>query len=164
VYTGYKLINPANVRVLLRYGRIPVAIYAVTVVTIVATDLLTGILAGLALSIAKVLYALTHLEVEVRRNGGSRIDISMKGAATFMRLPRLLDALDRVPFDAEAHVNVRQLDYIDHACLEALYAWRAKRDQRDASTVVHWDDLMDKYRARDPLATAETEPVAVAAR
>jgi MFS superfamily sulfate permease-like transporter len=164
VYTGYKLVNPSNIKVLMRYGRIPVAIYGITVVTIVATDLLTGILTGLALSLAKVLYALNHMEIEVRRTSRGRVDISMKGAATFIRLPRLLDALDEVPLEVEAHVHARQLDYIDHACLEALYAWHAKRDQRAASTVVHWEDLMRKYRTRDPSAAAEVSPAVVSAR
>jgi MFS superfamily sulfate permease-like transporter len=164
VYTGYKLVNPSNIKVLMRYGRIPVAIYGITVVTIVATDLLTGILTGLALSLAKVLYALNHMEIEVRRTSRGRVDISMKGAATFIRLPRLLDALDEVPLEVEAHVHARQLDYIDHACLEALYAWHAKRDQRAANTVVHWEDLMRKYRTRDPSAAAEVSPAVVSAR
>ena len=46
VYTGYKLVNPANVKRLLHYGGVPVLIYTATVVMVVATDLLTGIITG----------------------------------------------------------------------------------------------------------------------
>ena len=44
VYTGYKLVNPANVKRLMQYGAFPVVIYAATVIMIVSTDLLTGVL------------------------------------------------------------------------------------------------------------------------
>jgi MFS superfamily sulfate permease-like transporter len=54
VYTGYNLVNPQAVRTLWKYGRGEVVIYAASVVTIVATDLLTGVLVGVGLSAAKL--------------------------------------------------------------------------------------------------------------
>ena len=49
VYTGYKLVNVQNIRRLLQYGGMPVAIYAVTLTVIIVEDLLTGIIVGLLL-------------------------------------------------------------------------------------------------------------------
>jgi MFS superfamily sulfate permease-like transporter len=46
VVVGLRLVNPGHIRVLARDGRLPVAVYAITLVTILATNLLTGVIAG----------------------------------------------------------------------------------------------------------------------
>ncbi|MCU1262109.1 MAG: SulP family inorganic anion transporter, partial [Bryobacterales bacterium] len=51
VFTGFKLIEMEHLRKLAAYGRMPVAIYFATVIGIVAVDLLTGVLMGLALTV-----------------------------------------------------------------------------------------------------------------
>ncbi len=103
---GDKLVNLQNVKRLLHYGGVPVLIYTATVVMVVSTDLLTGIITGLVLSLLKVLYALSHLEIDVHewtRNAGGEprpgrrqeVDCgAVEGAATIMRLPKLVDTLE----------------------------------------------------------------------
>jgi MFS superfamily sulfate permease-like transporter len=151
VYTGYKLISPANIRKLLNYGRMPVLIYGVTITMIVATDLLTGIICGLVLSLINVVYALTHMSVRVsKERGGACVDVHLRGAATFIRMPALIDALDALPHHVEVHIHIRDLSYIDHACLDAISNWSKQRNQKDARTVVEWDELMAKYRLTSP--------------
>jgi MFS superfamily sulfate permease-like transporter len=159
VYTGYKLVNPQNVRRLLRWGGAPVAVYAVTVIMIVATDLLTGILTGLALSLLKVIYALSHMDIQVSEDARRRqLELRLKGAATFMRLPKLVDALEKLPHDAEVRVHIGSLEYIDHACLDALSNWEKQRNEKGCRTVVEWDELMLKYRTRNSLRQQPSEP------
>jgi MFS superfamily sulfate permease-like transporter len=150
LYTRYKLVNPANVRRLLHYGGAPTIIYVATVVMIVATDLLTGIVTGLVLSLIKVLYALTHMKIRVDESP-RRVDMHLTGAATFVRLPVLLDALERLPQETEVHVHFNDLDYIDHACMDALSSWEKQRNGKSATTVVEWDELMKKYREGNPM-------------
>jgi MFS superfamily sulfate permease-like transporter len=150
VYTGYKLVNPANIRRLLRYGGLPVAIYAATVVFIVATDLLTGIIVGLVLSLAKLIYAFSHLGIRVEKDLGlSRADLHLDGAATFIRLPKLADTLESVPADVrEVHIHCQNLAYIDHACLDVLMNWEKQRSGRGSTVVMEWTELMEMYRKR----------------
>lgn len=153
VYTGYKLVNPANIRRLVSYGGMPVAIYAVTVVMIVATDLLTGIIAGLVVSLANVIYARSHMSIKVKHDSARRrFDVHLHGAATFIRMPKLMDTLDQLPADADVHVHIRDLDYIDHACLEAISSWEKQRTERPGKTFVEWDELMAKYRTGGGIA------------
>ncbi|MEO8592424.1 MAG: SulP family inorganic anion transporter [Candidatus Solibacter sp.] len=151
VYTGYKLVNPANVRKLLQYGGAPVFIYAATVLTIVATDLLTGILVGIAFSIVKVLYGLTHLELTVSHHARGHVDLQIVGAATFIRMPKLVDTLDSLPRETEVHVHFDRLVYIDHACMDAISMWERQRAQKGATTLVEWPLLMAAYRSRNTL-------------
>lgn len=167
VYTGYKLVNPANVKRLLHYGGVPVLIYVVTVVMVVSTDLLTGIITGLVLSLLKVLYALSHLEIDVHEadphvGTPGRLVVQLKGAATFMRLPKLVDTLEKLPADREVSVKIDGLTYIDHAAADALDAWERQRRGKSAKTVVEWREVMTRYRTQNPNlgpAPGETAPV-----
>ena len=171
VYTGYKLVNPQNVKRLLHYGGVPVLIYVATVVMVVSTDLLTGIITGLVLSLLKVLYALSHLEIDVHdtaeNHAGTtgqtpgRLVVQLKGAATFMRLPKLVDTLEKLPADREVSVKIDGLTYIDHAAADALDAWERKRRGQAAKTIVEWREVMTRYRTQNPIlgpAPGDTAP------
>jgi MFS superfamily sulfate permease-like transporter len=148
VYTGYKLVNPQNVKRLFQYGGLPVVIYAATLITIVSVDLLKGILVGLALSLVKVVYALTHMGVEVRTDQpGGLVDVHISGAATFIRLPKLADALEQIPPGVETHIHFDGLNYIDHACLDTLANWEKQRTEKGSLVIVEWDELMSKYHS-----------------
>lgn len=152
VYTGYKLVNVQNVKRLLRYGGAPVLIYTATLVGIVCTDLLKGILIGLSLSILKVIYARTHFGMNIIRHpNGLRTDVYLEGAATFLRLPAFADRLESIPRDRETHVHLRGLDYVDDACLEALSTWQAQRKQQGQDVHIEWDEALRLYRDKNPL-------------
>jgi MFS superfamily sulfate permease-like transporter len=159
VYTGYKLINVQNIRRLMHYGRMPIVIYAVTLVTIVVEDLLTGIMAGLLLSVGTIVYSVTHLGIEVEEHD-NRVDVRLEGSATFLRMPKLIDVLEKLPHHVEAHVHVEGLTYIDHACLDAIANWEQQRNEQDATTVVEWQELMSSYQRVNAMAgKAEGRPL-----
>jgi MFS superfamily sulfate permease-like transporter len=167
VYTGYKLVNPQNVKRLLHYGGVPVLIYVATVVMVVSTDLLTGIITGLVLSLLKVLYGLSHLHIDVHETQAETpgqtagLVVQLKGAATFMRLPKLVDTLEKLPADREVSVKIDGLTYIDHAAADALDAWERKRRGQAAKTIVEWREVMARYRTQNPTlgpAPGDTAP------
>lgn len=162
VYTGFKLVNVRNIQRLLQYGGIPVAIYAITVLVIVVEDLLTGIICGLVLSLISIIYAMTHLTIDVRREH-NRIDVKLTGAATFLRMPKLIDGLEKLPPEIHVHVNVQRLTYVDHACLDCIAAWEKQRHSKGASTLVEWSDLMSHYQRDNPLTQSTVERPLVSA-
>lgn len=95
VYTGYKLINPQAIRVLWSYGLGEVFIYGVTILTIVVTDLLTGVLVGIGLCIAKLIWTLSRFKVRlVEERELGRATLYLRGAATFLRLPKLAGRIE----------------------------------------------------------------------
>jgi MFS superfamily sulfate permease-like transporter len=125
----------------------------------VVEDLLTGIVAGLVLSIGTIIYSVTHLSVRVE-NDGRRVDVHLEGSATFLRMPKLIDALEALPHHVEAHIHTRQLSYIDHACLDAIANWEQQRNQKDGVTVVEWQELMSNYqKANAGAGSAEGRPL-----
>ncbi|MCC6492802.1 MAG: SulP family inorganic anion transporter, partial [Pirellulales bacterium] len=147
VYTGYKLINFKQIKKLARAGRGELAIYLATVVTIVVEDLLIGVMTGVALAAAKLLYTFSHLAISIEHNAGEdRYVMRLGGSATFIRLPRLAAALEQMPGDAELHVQLDRLNYIDHACLELLTNWAQQHEASGGRLVIDWDSLHASFR------------------
>jgi len=164
VYTGYKLVNVQNIRRLLRYGGAPVVIYAATVIGIVATDLLKGILIGITLSFLKVIYARTHFGMRMDSHpDGLRTDVYLIGAATFLRLPKFADSLESIATEHETHIHLRELDYVDDACLETLSNWQQQRAGKGAIVVVEWAEALRLYRDKNPLGSYQRADIRVTA-
>jgi MFS superfamily sulfate permease-like transporter len=149
VFTGYKLAYPKIVPKLLQYGKGEVFIYFATVIMIVATNLLEGVLVGLGLSLIKLLYAFSHLDVRKEENGNN-VDLYLKGAATLIRLPKLAAELEKLKPGANVTVHIGDLEYIDHACLDLLSNWDRQYAATGGSVTVEWDELSNKYHARRP--------------
>lgn len=146
VYTGYKLVNVKAVRKLWQCGKSEVAIYAATLVAIVVKDLLTGVIVGIALSAVKLLYTFSRLTTDLKLSrAGRKAVLSLDGTATFIRLPKLAAVLERVPQDAELHVDLQHLAYIDHACLELLITWAKQHESVGGRLVIDWDSLHAKF-------------------
>ncbi|QHN05271.1 SulP family inorganic anion transporter [Granulicella sp. WH15] len=125
VFTGFNLIKVKDVRHLAGYGRVPVLIYLATLVTIVSTDLLTGVLVGVTLSVLQLLHGATQLKVytESHPELEGHVDLHLQGAATFFRIPMLTAVLDRIPDGATVHLRTDRLHSIDHSCLDLMREW-----------------------------------------
>jgi len=148
VYTGYKLINFETIKRLWTYGWGEVAIYFVTMFTIVATDLLVGVLVGIGMSMIKLLFTFSQLNVRLESvPSRNQTVLHIEGAATFIRLPQLAAALEKVPSATELHVQFDHLSYIDHACLTLLMNWEKQHEAVGGSLVIDWESLHARFRA-----------------
>ena len=155
VFTGIKLLDIPTFRHLNKYGWDVAAIAVLTTVTIVCASLLAGIGVGIALSVIKLLWEISKLEVKVDQDPVSdRIDAQFLGSASFINLPRFTDALEALPQTADLHVHMRGLNYIDHAAMEALSRWDKNRP---GHVHVEWDELMSLYHQKE--APAVRTPV-----
>jgi len=149
VFTGYKLAYPKVVPKLLEFGKTEVAIYVSTIVVIVSTDLLKGVLFGLLLSMIKLLYVFSHLEIHrVNDTKSGHVNLRLKGSATLIRLPMLAAELEQIHSGAEVHVHLEDLDYIDHACLDMLTNWEKQHEATGGTLVIEWEELSWKYHRR----------------
>ena len=158
VYTGYKLVNPDQMRALWRQGRAEVAIYALTVVAIVGTNLLTGVMIGVAASVVKLLHTVTHLRVALSSDGAQH-HLRLDGAATFLRLPALAQALESVPRSSELHVHLDHLTHVDHAALDAIMGWERQAERAGGRLVIEWEEIRGLYQgARVPPVASRRQP------
>ena len=123
VYTGVKLVDLKALRGLGRYGRMPMFIYAATALVIVCTDLLTGVLVGFGLTLAKLAWKASHLKVSLVYRDANHAELRLAGAATFLKVPLLARVLESVRPGTQLHVPLERLSYIDHACMELLEDW-----------------------------------------
>jgi MFS superfamily sulfate permease-like transporter len=146
VYTGYKLINLNVLKELRKYGWGEVVIYLATFLGIVATDLLTGVVLGIVLSAAKLLYTFSHFTANLHADEKhARTVLSLEGTATFLRLPVLANALESVPTDTELHVELERLNYIDHACLALVMNWARQHESEGGRLVIDWECLHAQF-------------------
>ncbi len=147
VFTGYRLVDWQSIKKLAAAGRGELIIYVATVGTIVAADLLTGVIVGIALSTFKLLATFAHLQVETKDDAKSnRTEMYLHGAATFVRLPLLANELERVRSDAELHVHLDHLTYIDHACLDLLINWEKQHVSTGGKLMIDWESLTGKFK------------------
>jgi MFS superfamily sulfate permease-like transporter len=149
VYTGYKLANPTVFKELRRFGRTEVIIYAVTLVSVVAIDLLTGILVGILATIIKLLFIFSRLDIEVDEHPESNsTDIWLKGVATFLNLPRFVSVLETMRPGSEVNIHLKGLDYLDHACLDMLMSWDTQHQSTGGSVNMDWSALGSVFLSR----------------
>lgn len=144
VHIGIKLVNFKQIKELWDTSKSEAAIYFVTLLVIVCEDLLVGVIVGIMLSAAKLLYRFSHLELELRSEKEAAY-LEMEGAATFLRLPLLAAKLDEVPESAELHVDFRHLSYIDHACLDLLMNWAKQHEGTGGKLVIDWPELHSRF-------------------
>lgn len=129
VHAGCGLVPVREVRTLWREHRGEAVVLGVTAVAISAGNLFEGVLAGLALAVAKTAWEVSHVHVETEDRGDAGIVVRVLGHATFLRLPKLLDALEALPHDRVVRLELGGLRHVDHACAAALEGWAAARGQ-----------------------------------
>lgn len=150
VLTGIRLVQFSAIRKLWNESAGEGWICVATAVAVVCTDLLAGVLLGIALSVAKLVYTFSRLRVRTRGEPSSgRMTLALEGVATFISLPRLAAALDAVPAGAVLHIDIKGLSYTDHACLELLMKWGQRYEATGGRLVLDWDVLRARfYRVR----------------
>jgi len=80
--------------------------------------------------------------------GNSRVDVTLHGMATFLRLPKLYEVFDNLPQQSVIHVHVEHVHYIDHTCFEMLQGTAAQRAEQGGEVVAPWDQLATRFHLR----------------
>ncbi|MGH8001288.1 MAG: SulP family inorganic anion transporter [Brasilonema sp.] len=147
VYTGYKLIEVEHIRQLRKYGRFLLVIFFATLIGIVTTELLTGVLIGIVLTAVLLIYKMSTLNIQTLSDEkNQRMDIYLEGAATFVSLPKLASILEQVSPGTELHIHLDKLAYIDHSCLDLFSTWAKQQEQMGSTLIVQWDGLVERNR------------------
>ncbi|MXP26038.1 SulP family inorganic anion transporter [Altererythrobacter indicus] len=121
VMTGIKLVKVDDVRHLFaHYGPLPALIWAVTFTLVVTVDLLTGVVAGLLMTLIELLpqFRKMRLKIEERRHSDDDHEIALEGKATAISIGKIASLLDRLPNKGRIRLNLSQLDFVDHTISE----------------------------------------------
>jgi MFS superfamily sulfate permease-like transporter len=129
VVTGWKLVSLKHARHLFQhYGVLPAAIWGATFAMVVFTDLLIGVLTGLALSLLELIPHLRKPKLSIAlRDEADGAELELSGAATFLHLPRLSKVLDAMPAGRAVRLKLSHLVHVDHTCAELISDWLARR-------------------------------------
>ncbi|MFF3601325.1 SulP family inorganic anion transporter [Kitasatospora indigofera] len=132
VHAGAKLVPVRRIGALWRDHRGEAVVLAATAGAIIATNLFEGVLAGIGLAVLKSAWQTSHLHIGVEdpADPDGPLRVCLTGQATFLRLPRLLDALERLPADRPVELDWSGLRHLDHACTVALVTWAAQHRAR----------------------------------
>ncbi|MFD3552688.1 SulP family inorganic anion transporter [Streptomyces goshikiensis] len=126
LHAGWKLLPARAVAALWRTHRGEAVVLVATAAAIVTTNLFEGVLVGLGLAVAKAAWETSHVHVEEVWEGDV-LCVRVLGNASFLRLPKLLDALDALPPAPSVRLDLSGLRHLDHACLTAIDGWEQKR-------------------------------------
>ncbi|MEM1304045.1 MAG: SulP family inorganic anion transporter [Planctomycetota bacterium] len=147
VFTGWKLINFGAISKLWSVSRAEGLICLITLALVVGVDLLTGVIAGIVCAAVRLLVAFAKLDVRIEEDKSNhRVEFHLRGAATFLALPKLTAMLDEVTPETELHVHLEELTYVDHACLELFVNWEKQHEASGGRLVIDWDDLTATFR------------------
>ncbi|WP_288408729.1 bifunctional SulP family inorganic anion transporter/carbonic anhydrase [Acinetobacter soli] len=116
ILTGFKLTHPGLFKKLYQQGWTQFIPFMITLVAILLTDLLVGILIGLASSIVFILYGNLHKGVRVYREKhlhGVITRIELPSQVTFLNRASLISALERVHKHEKLVIDATQSDSID---------------------------------------------------
>ncbi|NNJ08177.1 SulP family inorganic anion transporter [Streptomyces sp. PKU-MA01144] len=131
VHAGWKLFDPAAFPRMWRTDRGEGVVMVITTVAIVVSNLLEGVLAGLAVAIVLAALRMSRMTTRITSAGGvTRLTLS--GNATFLRLPRLIDALESVAAEPRVHVDLSGASHLDLACRSQVEDWAGQRRKAGA--------------------------------
>ncbi len=169
--TGIKLANPALVRQMWNAGWNQFLPFAATVIAIVMTDLLIGILLGSIVSVGFILHS--NLRRPLRRImerhvGGEVLRIELANQVSFLNRATLSNTLAEVPAGGHVLLDARNTDYIDPDVLDLIRDF--EREEAPARGVkVSLLGFRDQYRFEDRIqyvdyATREVQSALTPAR
>lgn len=115
VLTGYKLLNFKEMKRLWDADKGEAMVFFITLVGIVATDLLTGVIVGYVVSVLVTRNVFSKLNIEVV-SGENQHTVELSGSASFLQLPKLAAAIESLPLKDQVMIDGSRLQNLDLAC------------------------------------------------
>lgn len=114
--TGAKLVSPPLLRRMWGEGRTQFIPFAVTVVAIVLSDLLVGVLIGMMVAIGFILSSSIRRplrRIVEKHLSGEVVHVELADQVSFLNRAALVQALDAVPRGGHVLLDAHRTDYID---------------------------------------------------
>ncbi|MEX3816580.1 SulP family inorganic anion transporter [Paraburkholderia sp. BR13439] len=142
IQTGFKLARPSLLITLAKQGAASFTPFIVTIIGVLAIDLLTGIVLGVLCSAAFALWANLHRPIALARHDDHFL-LSFRKDVSFLGKVALKEMLAHIPDRATLIVDTTRADFIDHDVRELLDRFIAEAplrsiavEVRDAATVL----------------------------
>ncbi|PIQ26276.1 hypothetical protein COW36_15200 [bacterium (Candidatus Blackallbacteria) CG17_big_fil_post_rev_8_21_14_2_50_48_46] len=120
IVTGFKLASPKTFIHTYQHGKDQFIPFMITLVMIVLTDLLLGVLIGLAVSSLFILYNHYRIPVLKVEKNQNRIRLLFAENLTFLNKAFVIDFLESLPNNSQVILDTSRCKFIDHDIVEAL--------------------------------------------
>nr|WKF58977.1 C4-dicarboxylic acid transporter DauA [Paraburkholderia busanensis] len=129
IFTGVKLAKPSLFVAIAKRGFAPFAPFIVTLVGVLATDLLIGIVLGILSSVLLALYANLRGPIVLAQHGDHYL-LSFRKDVSFLGKVPLKHYLQQIPDGATLIVDATRADFVDHDVRELLDTFVAEAPAR----------------------------------
>ncbi len=127
--TGYNLAKPRMITSVYKQGREQFLPFIVTVIAILVTDLLLGVVIGCIYAIyflIKHTYRAGYVVHEMQKDGQQHYQIDLALNVSFLNKKRFLDLLDAIPENSVVEITGTDSVYIDRDILEIFHDFKSK--------------------------------------
>ena len=134
IVVGYKLAKPSIFRQMINSGRDVYIPFLVTIIGIIFTDLLIGIVLGLAVGIFQVLYNnfKKPYQAKVLENDGDhKLHLELSENLTFLSKANMIETISHIPNDANVIIDASRSHFIHPDILEIIEDFKENAKYRN---------------------------------
>lgn len=119
IYTGYKLAKPSLFKMFFKKGWNQFLPFVITIIAILVTDLLKGVVIGIVIGLAFILYSNFRSAVLLVSDGQKYL-IRLRKDVSFLNKPIVKRTLEEVPENAYVLIDASRADFIDKDIIEVI--------------------------------------------
>ena len=151
IYTGSRLASPREFAKTMAIGKEQLLIFVTTILAVVATDLLVGVLIGILLKLiihltrGVSLRDLLRISYEVHQEEKRTYRIRISGSAIFANFIGLKSELDDFPNGKTIIFDVTDAAYIDHTVMDFIHHFQRDYVDHGGSCEIHGLESLESY-------------------
>lgn len=119
IFTGYKLASPAVFKAFFKKGWDQFLPFLITIIAILSTDLLKGVIIGIAVGLFFVIRSNFKTAVFVV-NDKSKYLFRLRKDVSFLNKPIIKNKLEKVPAESKVIIDATRADFIDTDVIEVI--------------------------------------------
>jgi MFS superfamily sulfate permease-like transporter len=140
IQVGLNLCKPALFATQARLGMTQLLPFGLTIAAVLALDLLRGVIVGILVGVAFVLYENSRRAVVAERDADGVWRMRFRRDGTFVSKPGIMSALEDVEDGEKVHIDGTG-EYIDHDVKEALAMFAEDAKHRNISVTIVGIDM-----------------------
>lgn len=139
VYTGFRLASPQSFKRVLTIGVEQFSLFTITIIAVLATDLLIGVAIGIVVKLAIHLARGVWLEnmfkihFRIQRNDPNTVTIKLHGSALFSNFLPLKNALTKLAVNQRIIIDFTEGYLIDHTVMEFIHEFSQRHTAQGGS-------------------------------
>ena len=150
IYTGYKLAKPSIFKEFYKKGFDQFIPFTVTVIAIIFTDLLTGIVIGIAVGLFFVMRS-NFKTALVAVNDDNKYLIRLRKDVSFLNKPVLKAKLEEVPRNGSVLLDISRADFIDKDVVEVINDFMKHASLKNIKVEIKKSHIKKDHRLIAPL-------------